>query len=138
MRGRGILLTNTMPESSRLQIAERHVGDVTVLGLTGEMLLNDGDLAFRGKIHELVESGRVRIVVDLGGVTYIDSSGIGMLVAKVKTVREKGGDIKLVRLTHHTQNLLAMLKLMMVFETLPDEAAGVHSFSWSAKAPGGG
>ena len=126
-----------MPESSRLQIAERHVGDVTVLGLTGEMLLDDGDLAFRRKIHELAEGGRVRIVVDLGGVTYIDSSGIGMLVAKVKTVREKGGDIKLVRLTHRTQNLLAMLKLVMVFETLSDEAAGVHSFSWSAKAPRG-
>ena len=124
-----------MPESSRLQIAERHVGDVTVLGLTGEMLLDDGDLAFRRKIHELVENGRVRVVVDLGGVTYIDSSGIGMLVAKVKTVREKGGDIKLVRLTHRTQNLLSMLKLAMVFETLPDEAAGVQSFSWSAKAP---
>ena len=124
-----------MPESSRLQIAERHVGDVTVLGLTGEMLLDDGDLAFRRKIHELVESGRVRIVVDLGGVTYIDSSGIGMLVAKVKTVREKGGDIKLICLTHRTQNLLAMLKLAMVFETLPDEAAGVRSFAWSAKAP---
>ena len=80
-----------MPESSRLQIAERHVGDVTVLGLTGEMLLDDGDLGFRRKIHELVESGRVRIVVDLSGVTRIDSSGIGMLVAKVKTVREKRG-----------------------------------------------
>jgi anti-sigma B factor antagonist len=102
------------------------------------MLLDDGDLGFRRKVHELVENGRVRIVVDLGGVRYIDSSGIGMLVAKMKTVREKGGDIKLVRLTHRTQTLLAMLKLLMVFETLPDEAAGVHSFSWSARAPSGG
>src|SRR5262245_53719976 len=98
-----------MPESSRLQIVEHRVDDVTVLTLAGEMLLDDGDLAFRRKIHELVEGGRFRIVVDLGDVAYIDSAGIGMLVAKVKTVREKGGDIKLVRLTRRTQNLLAML-----------------------------
>jgi anti-sigma B factor antagonist len=106
------------------------VGDVTVLALTGEMLLDDGDLVFRTKIHELVEQGRVKIVVDLSGVSYIDSSGIGMLVAKAKTVRERRGDIRLVRLTRRTQTLLSMLKLAMVFETLEDEDAGVRSFSW--------
>lgn len=122
-----------MPESSRLVIVERHVDDVTVLALAGQMLLDDGDLAFRRKIHELIDNGDVKIVVDLGDVSYIDSSGVGMLVAKVKTVREKGGDIKLVRLTRRTQNLLAMLKLVMVFDTLEDETEGVRSFSWSAK-----
>jgi anti-sigma B factor antagonist len=120
----------TTPAPSRLTIVERHVGDVTVLALTGEMLLDDGDLVFRTKIHELVEQGRVKIVVDLSGVSYIDSSGIGMLVAKAKTVRERRGDIRLVRLTRRTQTLLSMLKLAMVFETLEDEDAGVRSFSW--------
>lgn len=118
---------------SRLQIAERRFGDVTVLVLTGEMLLDDGDLAFRKKVHELIDEGRPRIVVDLDGVTYIDSSGIGMMVAKVKTARERQGDIKLLRLTRRTQHLLAMLKLVLVFEVFEDEAAAVRSFSWSGR-----
>jgi len=64
-------------------------GAKPVLVLTGEMLLDDGDLAYRKKVHQLIDEGRPRIVVDLGGVTYIDSSGIGMMVAKLKTAREK-------------------------------------------------
>jgi anti-sigma B factor antagonist len=123
-----------LPEQpSKLQIVERRHGDVVVLVLTGQMLLDDGDLAFRAKIHELVDRGDVKIVVDLAAVNYIDSSGIGMLVAKVKTVRERHGDIKLARLTSRTQTLLASLRLALVFETLEDEAAAVRAFSWSRK-----
>ena len=119
---------------SRLAIVERPVDEVTVLVFTGEILLDDGDLALRKKIHELMEKGQVKIVADLAGVTYIDSSGIGMLVAKVGTLRQKGGDIKLMRLTRRTQTLLATLKLVMVFETFEDEAAAVRSFSWRGRA----
>jgi anti-sigma B factor antagonist len=118
-------------QPSKLQIAEHRSGDVVVLVLIGQMLLDDGDLAFRAKIHELVDRGDVKIVVDLAEVNYIDSSGIGMLVAKVKTVRERHGDIKLARLTSRTQTLLASLRLALVFETLEDEAAAVRAFSWS-------
>lgn len=121
------------PGSSRLDIVERPVDDVTILVLTGEILLDDGDLAIRKKVHELVEKGQVKIVADLAGVTYIDSSGIGMLVAKAGTVRQKGGDIKLVRMTRRTQTLLATLKLVMVFETFEDEASAIRSFSWRAR-----
>ena len=119
------------PSASRLQIAERRVEDVTVLVLTGQMLLDDGDLLFRKTVHELADAGRVKIVLDVAGVSYIDSAGIGMMVAKVKTVREKKGDIKLVHLTRKTQHLLAMLKLLVVFETFEDEAAAVRSYSWN-------
>jgi anti-sigma B factor antagonist len=121
-------------QPSKLQIAEHRSGDVVVLVLIGQMLLDDGDLAFRAKIHELVDRGDVKIVVDLAEVNYIDSSGIGMLVAKVKTVRERHGDIKLARLTSRTQTLLASLRLALVFETLEDEAAAVRAFSWSRNA----
>jgi anti-sigma B factor antagonist len=120
-------------QPSKLQIAEHRNGDVVVLGLRGQMLLDDGDLAFRARIHELVDRGDVKIVLDLADVNYIDSSGIGMLVAKVKTVRERHGDIKLARLTSRTQTILASLKLAMVFEILDDEAAAVRAFSWSRK-----
>jgi anti-sigma B factor antagonist len=119
--------------ASRLQIVERRIEDVTILVLTGEMLLDDGDLAYRKKVHHLIDEGRPKIVVDLGGVTYIDSSGIGMMVAKLKTAREKKGDIKLLNLTHRTQHLLAMLKLVLVFEVFEDEAAAVRSFSWAGR-----
>ena len=113
---------------------EKRVDDVVVLALAGQILLDDGDLAFRAKIHELVERGDVKIVVDLSGVTYIDSSGIGMMVAKVKTVRERGGDIKLTQLTRRTQTLLASLKLALVFDILDDDAAAIRAFSWAARS----
>jgi anti-sigma B factor antagonist len=118
---------------SRLQIAERGVGDVTILHLTGEITLDDGDLAYGRKINELLERNQTRILVDLSEVTRIDSSGIGMLAAKVKFVRDKGGDVRLLRLTNRTQNLVSMLKLTMVFETFEDEALALQSF---ARRPG--
>jgi anti-sigma B factor antagonist len=117
---------------SKLTINERQVGDVTVLVLSGEMLLDDGDLAFRSHVHDLVGRGRTKIVLDLGEVTYIDSSGVGMLVAKLKTIRESGGDLKLVRLTRRSESLFGMLKILIVFETFDDEASAVRSFSWRA------
>ena len=88
---------------SALSIVERQLNDVTVLALAGQMLLDDGDLLFGRKIRDLIERGHVKIVVDLGGVTYIDSSGVGMLVGKLKGVREKGGDIRLLHVTTRGQ-----------------------------------
>ena len=114
---------------SKLTMEERRTGDVTVLVLTGQMVLDDGDLAFRKRIHDLIDRDRTKVVLDLGGVTYIDSSGVGMLVAKLKTVKERGGDMKLLNLTRRAESLLGMLKLLMLFETFEDEAAAVRSFA---------
>ena len=114
---------------SALTIAERHVDDVTVLALTGRMLVDDGDLLFGRKIRELVDLGHVRIVADLGGLTYIDSSGVGMLVGKLKSVRESGGDIRLLHVTTRGQRLFGMLKILTVFETFEDEAQAIRSFA---------
>ncbi len=119
---------------SKLQIEERHVDDVTVLVLTGEMLLDDGDLAFRRQVNALVESGRVKILVDLAGVTQIDSSGVGMMVAQLKIVQKHGGDIRLLRLNPREQRLFGLLKLRTTFETFDDEALAVRSFT---ARPGG-
>jgi anti-sigma B factor antagonist len=115
---------------SKLRIDERHVDDVTVLTLTGEMLLDDGDLVFRRRIHDLVKKGRVKIIADLDGVTYIDSSGVGMMAAKLKTVRESGGDIRLLRLNSRGQRLLSLVKLRTAFETFDDEAAALLSYGY--------
>ena len=110
-------------------MAERTEGEVTVLTLSGQILLDDGDLAFGRKVADLMARGQVRIVLDLGGVTYIDSSGVGMMAAKLKRIRESGGDMRLVHLTSRSQRLLGMLKLMSVFETFEDEATAIRSFA---------
>lgn len=114
---------------SALSIVERQMDGVTVLALTGQMLLADGDLVFGRRIRDLVDRGRVRIVIDLGGVTYIDSSSVGMLVGKLKSVRENGGDIRLLHVTTRGQRLFGMLKILTVFETFEDESQAVASFS---------
>lgn len=114
--------------TSSLDIVERQIGDVVVLTLTGQMLMDDGDLAFGRRVSELASRGIVKLVVDLGGVTQIDSSGVGMLAAKLKYVRGCGGDMRLVHLTSRSQRLFGMMKLLIAFETFDDEAAAVRSF----------
>ena len=115
--------------ASRLLIEEREFGDVTVLTLRGQIVLDDGDLVFRRKIHELVDGGRVKIVVNLQEVDYIDSAGIGMVVGKLKTVRERGGDMKLLNLNTRGQRVFGITKLVFVFETFDNEKAAVRSFT---------
>lgn len=113
---------------SKLAIEERLIGDVAVLRLIGQMLVDDGDLAFGRRIVDLVNRGITKIAVDMGGVTFVDSSGVGMMAAKLKYLRERGGDMRLVHLTARTQRVLGMMKMMIIFETFDDEAAAVHSF----------
>ena len=117
---------------SKLTIEERHAADVTVLVLTGQMLLDDGDLAFGKRISDLIDRGCAKIVLDFGGVTYIDSSGVGMIVFQLKTLKQKGGDMKLLHLNPRAESLFGMLKLLMMFDRFEDEAAAVRSFGWAA------
>ena len=117
--------------ASKLTIEERHTGDVTILVLAGQMLLDDGDLAFGRRIRDLVDRGFTKIVLDLGGVTYIDSSGVGMLAAKLKTLKERAGDMKLLHLNPRAESLFGMLKLFIVFDRFEDEASAVRSFAWA-------
>jgi anti-sigma B factor antagonist len=123
-----------MPDQvSKLQIDERRVGDVTVLALRGEMIVDDGDLKFGKRVDELIKQKRVDIVVNLEGVTYIDSSGVGMMVAQLRMVQQKGGAMKLAHLTARSHHLLAMLKLRMIFDIFDDEASAVRSFAWGPR-----
>ena len=117
------------------ELAARRAREVAeaaqVLGLAGwaGLPVDDGDLAFRKYIHDLVDRGRVRVLVDLGALTYIDSSGIGMLAAKLKTVREHGGDLRLLHLNPKGQRLFGMLKLRTAFEIFDDEPTAIRSFA---------
>ena len=118
---------------SKLTIAEREAGDVTILTLSGQILLDDGDLAFRRHIHDLVDRRRVNVVLELSGVTYIDSAGIGMVAAKLKTLREQNGDMKLLNLTTRGQRIFGIAKLHLLFETFDNEEAAVKSFQFKAR-----
>ena len=116
----------------RIRIVEEHVGDVTILRLNGRLELEQGDLAFRDYINNLVADGRSNILLDLKDVTRIDSAGIGMLVSKYLTARKSGGTIKLLHLTQHSDHLLDITRLATVFEIFDDEAAALRSFETAA------
>lgn len=115
--------------TSKLKIVERRVDDVVILDLTGEITLDDGDLVFRRKVHALLDEGCRKILLNLAGLTKIDSAGVGMLAAKLKMAREKHGDIKLVHLTPTISRLLGMMKILAFFEVFDAEEAAVRGFS---------
>ena len=117
-------------EDSKLDVQERDEGTVTVLVLTGEITVDDGELVFRKRVHDLLDRGRTQLVVDLGGVTYIDSAGVGMIAAKLKTVRERGGDLRMSRMSARSLRLFGMLKLLIAFEHFDDQASAIKSYEW--------
>jgi anti-sigma B factor antagonist len=111
-----------------MQIDERKVGDVTILDMKGKMTLGDGDEMLRAKINAIIQAGAKRIVLNLGDVPYIDSAGLGEVVRTYTTVSRQGGVLKLLNLTKRIQDLLAITKLLTVFETFENENEAVKSF----------
>ena len=118
-----------MPDS-KLQIDERETHGVTVLTLSVQMLLDDGDLLFGRRVNDLVARERMKVLVDLAAVTAIDSSGVGMMVAKLKDLRKRGGDMRLLRLTSAGHRLFNVLRLKTTFEVFDDEAAALRSYDF--------
>ena len=111
-----------------MTIDERNVGPVTILALSGRLVLDDGDALLRQRVDDLVGRGRLKIVADLTALDYVDSAGIGVLIAKYLSVRRKGGDLKLLRLSSRTHHALEITHLLTVFETFEAEADAVRSF----------
>jgi anti-sigma B factor antagonist len=112
-----------------MQIEERIVQDVTILDLKGKMTLGEGDELLKDRINSLVHQGRRKLVLNLEGVPYIDSAGLGEIVRTYTTVSRQGGKLKLLNLTKRIQDLLAITKLLTVFETFEEEQEAVQSFS---------
>lgn len=117
-----------------MTIQERVVGSVTVLDLTGKLVLGDGDGLLKDKVHSLVFQGRKSILLNLGGVSYMDSSGLGALVAASVTATNSGGHIGLVNLTKRLQDLMSIAKLLSVFDCFDNEADALRSFPAQAPA----
>jgi len=115
-------------DASKLTIQEHEVGAVTVLKLIGEILLDDGDQLFKAHVQNLMANDRTKLVVDFGDVSYVDSSGVGMLVAKQQTLQKIGGDIRLVHLGPRYKRLLATMRVLPLFRVFDDEATAVASF----------
>ena len=99
-----------------LQIRQVEVGDVTVLHLDGQLVLGDGDDAFRDAVNDLIDHGRLKLVVDLADVSYIDSAGIGVLIGRYLSVRRRNGDMKLANLTNRSRRVMTITHLLTVFE----------------------
>lgn len=111
-----------------LKIAVREVGHVSVVDLSGKITIGEGDALLREKVHALLESGKKNILLNLERVSYMDSAGIGELVACYKRSREKGGTVKLLRPVGKVQDLLVLTKLEEVFENFQDEQTALASY----------
>lgn len=115
-----------------MQIEERSASDVTVLDLKGKMTLGEGDELLKDKVNSLAMQGRLKILLNLADVPYIDSAGLGEIVRTYTTISRRGGQMKLLNLTKRITDLLSITKLLTVFETYDNEADAVRSFSSSA------
>lgn len=113
---------------AELDVKERQAGDVTILDMSGAVRIGQGSVALRDSVRTLVEGGKKKILLNLGGVSYIDSSGIGELIANYTTVSREGGQLKLLNLTDKIQNLLVITKLLTVFDSYDNETEALNSY----------
>ncbi len=106
----------------------RQVDGVMIVDLSGRITLGEGSVILRDTVRDLVGKGNKKILLNLGEVNYIDSSGIGELVSAFTTVRNQGGELKLLNLTKKVHDLLQITKLYTVFDVKDDETAAIKSF----------
>jgi len=112
-----------------LKTSTRQVDGVTILDMSGRITLGEGSVVLRDTIRDMVAQGSKKLLLNLGDVTYIDSSGIGELVSAFTAVRKEGGELKLLNLTKKVHDLLQITKLYTVFDVRDDEASAIASFA---------
>ena len=116
-----------------MQLEERISANVAIVTVTGDINLSSGaDVMLKDKVNSLLHQGQRNIVLDLGGVSYVDSAGLGELVHTYVTTKNRGGSLKLMNVTKRLKSLLVVTKLLTVFNTYDNEAAAIASF---AQAP---
>ena len=111
-----------------MEISERNSGKVTILSLTGKVTLGEGDVLLKDKLHSLLNQGRKDVLLNLAQVSYVDSAGLGAIVSAYTTMTREGGSLKLANVTKKLQDLLAITKLLTVFDTYDSEAEAIKSY----------
>jgi anti-sigma B factor antagonist len=112
-----------------MKVSTRQVDGVTILDLSGRITLGEGSVQLRDAVRDLLAKGQKNILLNLADVNYIDSSGIGELVSAYTTVRNQGGELKLLNLTKKVHDLLQITKLYTVFDVKDDEASAIASYA---------
>ncbi len=111
-----------------MKATNRQVEGVAVVDMSGRITLGEGSVVLRDTIRDLIGKGNKKILLNLGDVTYIDSSGIGELVSAFTAVRRENGELKLLNLTKKVHDLLQITKLYTVFDIKDDEATAIKAF----------
>lgn len=118
-----------------MQLEQRIVGQVAIVKVTGDITLNKGgDVLLKDKVQSLIQQGQKNILLDLSGVSYVDSAGLGELVQAYATTKNRGGALKLLSVTKRLKDLLVVTKLLTVFDTYDAEADALASFGAASKA----
>ena len=112
-----------------MKTSTRQINGVTIVDCSGRITLGEGSVILRDTVRDLLAKGNKKILLNLADVTYIDSSGIGEMVSAFTTVRNQGGELKLLNLTKKVHDLLQITKLYTVFDVKDDEAAAVKAFA---------
>ena len=117
-----------------MQLEQRIVGQVAVVKVTGDITLNKGgDVLLKDKVQSLIQQGHQNLLLDLSGVSYVDSAGLGELVQAYATTKNRGGSLKLLNVTKRLKDLLVVTKLLTVFDTFENEADALGSFGAASK-----
>ncbi|MBN2381649.1 STAS domain-containing protein [bacterium] len=112
-----------------MKCEQKDVGDVTIISLSGKITIGEGDEALRNIITEVLDRGKRKLLLNLENVKYMDSAGIGELIRCYTTVTNKGGKLKLLKLTKKIKDLLTITKLISIFEDFAQEEEALKSFS---------
>ena len=111
-----------------MKSSTRQVDGVTIVDLSGRITLGEGSVVLRDTVRDLLSKGQKKILLNLGDVNYIDSSGIGELVSAFTTAKNQGASVKLLGLTKKVKDVLQLTKLYTVFDIYDDEASGIASY----------
>ena len=112
-----------------MKLNEKNIGDVVVLELSGKIMGGPDASLLNDKLHELVEAGKIKVVVDLSKVNWMNSSGLGILIGAMTTIKNNNGELKLANVTERIKSLFIITKLITVFESFESVDEAVESFS---------
>lgn len=118
----------------KMQSGTRYIGDVAIIDISGRITVGQGNIALRELVRDLADKGYTKIILNLGEVNYVDSSGVGELVKSHATIRNKSGELKLANLNKRVYDLLHLTKLSSVFDIHKDEDAARQSFGGKSSA----